>query len=80
MERWWTAKEIPAVRPHLRELFHRNIGFSDLDTRVVEAVHRLAARGKVEIGEVDGRAIVRDPEQVCHPDSGAWIKHFLTRR
>ncbi len=69
MERWWTAKEIPAARPYLRELFHRDIGFSDFDTRVVEAVLRLAARGKVEVGEVNGSAIVRDPEWVYHPNS-----------
>ena len=69
MEHWWTAKEIPAARPYLRELFHKDIGFSDVDTRVVEAVLRLAARGKVEVGEVNGSAVVRDPEWVCHPDS-----------
>ena len=69
MERWWTAKEIPADRPYLRELFHRDIGFSDFDTRVTEAVLRLAARGKVEVGEVNGSAVVRDPESVYHPNS-----------
>ena len=80
MERWWTAKEIPAARPYLRELFHRTISFSDLDTRVVEAVLRLAARGKVEVGEVDGRGIVRSPAPVYHPDFGTWTRHVLTRR
>jgi hypothetical protein len=80
MERWWTAREIPAARPYLRELLHRELGFTDLDTRIVEAVLRLATKGKVETGEVNGRGIVRNPEWVYHPDFGTWTRHVLTRR
>ena len=80
MERWWTAEEIPAARPYLMELFQRDIRFCDFDNQVVEAVLRLAARGKVEVGEKDGRAVVRDTDGVCHPDIETRPKHPVRRR
>ena len=70
MDHWWTKEQVSRDRAHLRRRLLTEMGFTDLDVLVAESVLRLAARGKVEIGEKDGRAVIRNPEQVCHPDFG----------
>jgi hypothetical protein len=55
------------------------MGFTDLDVLVAESVLRLAARGQVEIGEKDGRLLVRSPDRVHYPDFVTRTRQFLVR-
>ena len=79
MERWWTTEQVSKDRAHLRRKMLTEMGFTDLDLRVAEALLRLAARGQVELGEKDGRLLVRSPDRVHHPDFVTWTRQFLTR-
>jgi hypothetical protein len=79
MERWWTKKQVSRDRAHLRRRLLTEMGFTDLDRDVAEAVLRLAARGQVEIGEKDGRILVRSTDRVYHPDFGTRTRQFLPR-
>ena len=77
IERWWTAKEIPAARPYLMELVQRDFRFGDFDNQVFEAVLQLAARGQVEIGEKNGGILTRSPNRVHHPAFRTWTLLLL---
>ncbi len=79
MERWWTKEQVSRDRAHLRRRLLTEMGFTDFDLDVAEAVLRLAARGQVEIGEKDGRLLVRSPDRVYPPDFGTWTRQFLPR-
>lgn len=80
MGHWWNAGELQAVRPRLRELILKDIGFSDFDLAVAESVLRLASQGKIEMGERNGHVVLREPTEVRYPDFGTWARHFFTRR
>ena len=79
MEHWWTREQVSKDRAHLRRRLLTEMGFTDLDVLVAESVLRLAARGQVEIGEKDGRILVRSPDRGHHPDFGSWTRQFLVR-
>ena len=79
MDHWWTKEQVSRDRAHLRRRLLTEMGFTDLDVLVAEGVLRLAARGQVEIGEKDGRLLVRSPDRVHHPDFGTWARQFLAR-
>ena len=79
MEHWWTKEQVSKDRAHLRRRLLTEMGFTDLDVLVAESVLRLAARGQVEIGEKDGRLLVRSPDRVHYPDFVTRTRQFLVR-
>jgi hypothetical protein len=81
MVRWLTVNEVLAESDQLRErLIESDDANPAFAAEVADSVLRLAIQGKVEIGEQDGRMVIRESTQVYHPDFGTWTKHFLSRR
>lgn len=80
MERWLTIQEVLADSDQLWVRLIEDSDDSDFAAEVADSVLRLAIQGKVEIGEQDGRMVIRESTQVYHPDFGTWTKHFLSRR
>ena len=80
MERWWYTHEVWSNAVYLRELLHRDLGFTDFDAQAVEAILRLAGEGKVQIGEYEGRPLLRDSQGSYPPGAGTWTKHLAAAK
>lgn len=80
MERWFTIEEVLADSDQLWVRLTEGADDSDLAAEVADSVLRLAIQGKVEIGEQDGRMVIRESTRVYHPDFGIWTIALLMRR